>query len=65
MVDEKKLRRMDIKIDSWRMRVKDADDRKTLDEVFDRETLMSIYKLFKEGIFDSVMLVSPRLSRSF
>ena len=54
MVDEKKLRRMDIKIDSWRMRVKDADDRKTLDEVFDRETLMSVYKLFKEGIFDSV-----------
>jgi RIO kinase 1 len=54
MVDEKKLRRMDIEIDSWRLRVKDADDRKTLDEVFDRETLMSVYKMFKDGIIESV-----------
>jgi RIO kinase 1 len=54
MVDDKKLRRMDSKIDSWRMRVKDADDRKTLDEVFDRETLLSVYKMFKDGIIDTV-----------
>ena len=54
MVDEKKLRRMDKEIDSWRMRVKDADDRKTLDEVFDRETLLSVYKLFSDGIIDTV-----------
>ncbi|MFQ6106346.1 MAG: serine protein kinase RIO [Thermoplasmata archaeon] len=54
MVDEKKLRRIDKEIDSWRMRVKDADHRKTIDEVFDRETLLSVYKLFKDGIFDTV-----------
>lgn len=54
MIDEKKLRRLESKIDSWRIRVKDDDDRKTIDEVFDRETLLSVYKLFKDGIFDTV-----------
>lgn len=54
MVDQKKLRQMEAEIDSWRMRIRDADDRKTLDEVFDRETLLSVYKLFKDGLFDIV-----------
>lgn len=54
MVDEKKLRRLESKIDSWRIRVKDDDDRKTIDEVFDRGTLLSVYKLFKDGTFDTV-----------
>lgn len=45
---------MESKIDSWRIRIKDDDDRKTIDEVFDRETLLSVYKLFKDGIFDTV-----------
>ncbi|MFQ5909644.1 MAG: serine protein kinase RIO [Thermoplasmata archaeon] len=54
MDDEKKLKRFEAKIDSWRIRVKDDDDRKTVDEVFDRRTLLSVYKLFKDGILDTV-----------
>jgi len=32
----------------------DAEDRKTLDEVFDKPALMSIYKLMKEGYIESI-----------
>ncbi len=39
-------------LDDWRMRRKDADDRKTFGEVFDRENLMRVYKLFSDGVFD-------------
>lgn len=38
--------------DSWRMRRRDDDDRKTYDEVFNRENLMRIYKLFTDGVID-------------
>jgi RIO kinase 1 len=33
---------------------KDAEDVKTMDEVFDKPTLLSIYKLMKEGVLDTV-----------
>jgi len=46
------LRKFERIIDSWRMRVDDANDRKTYDEVFDKQTLMIIYKLFTDGVFD-------------
>lgn len=36
------------------MRRKDSDDRKTYDEVFDKENLMRIYKLFTDGVIDQV-----------
>ena len=48
-IDFRKFERI---IDSWRMRVNDANDRKTYDEVFDRQTLMVVYKLFTDGVFD-------------
>jgi RIO kinase 1 len=50
--DDIDLRKFERIIDSWRMRVDDANDRKTYDEVFDRQTLMVIYKLFTDGVFD-------------
>lgn len=39
-------------IDGWRMRRKDADDRKVVDEVFDKKNLMRLYKLFSDGVID-------------
>jgi RIO kinase 1 len=36
------------------VRRKDDDDRKTFGEVFDKENLMRVYKLFSEGVFDSL-----------
>ena len=46
--------RFERKRDSWRMRRRDDDDRKTYDEVFDRENLMRIYKLFSDGVIDQI-----------
>jgi RIO kinase 1 len=39
-------------IDGWRIRNKDSNDRKTFGEVFDRENLMRVYKLFSDGVID-------------
>jgi RIO kinase 1 len=40
-------------IDSWRIRKKNqTDDRKSYDEVFDKQNLMRIYKLFSDGVMD-------------
>ncbi len=38
--------------DSWRMRRRDDDDRKTYDEVFNKENLLRVYKLFTDGVID-------------
>lgn len=46
------LHRFEREIDKWRCRIKDEDDRKTYDEVFDRQTLLTIYGLFQDGVFD-------------
>lgn len=54
MIDERKLRDFEKVIDSWRERIKDDDQRKTIDEVFDQETLLSIYKVFNDGILETV-----------
>ena len=40
------------KIDQWRIRKKDSSERKSYDEVFDRQNLMVIYKLLCDGYFD-------------
>ncbi|HEX9906939.1 MAG TPA: serine protein kinase RIO [Thermoplasmata archaeon] len=49
-VDE--YHRFEREIDRWRIRRKDADDRKSVDEVFDKRNLMRIYKLFSDGVID-------------
>lgn len=38
--------------DSWKMRRKDDDDRKSYDEVFNKQNLMRIYKLMSDGFID-------------
>ncbi|HIH02019.1 TPA: serine protein kinase RIO [Thermoplasmata archaeon] len=47
-------RRVERERDSWRIRRKDSDDRKTYDEVFDKDNLMRIYKLFSNGVLDII-----------
>jgi RIO kinase 1 len=44
--------RFELEIDQWRIRRKDADDRKSYDEVFDQQNLLRIYKLFTDGVLD-------------
>ena len=47
-------RRVERERDGWRIRRKDSDDRKTYDEVFDKDNLMRIYKLFSDGVIDII-----------
>ncbi len=54
MFDDRKLRALEARIDAWRMRLKDADDRKTYDEVFDRPTLMAVAKLINDGVLKTL-----------
>jgi len=44
--------RFEREIDNWRVRRKDTNDRKSYDEVFDRQNVMRIYKLFTDGVID-------------
>jgi len=44
--------RFEQEIDRWRIRRKDADDRKSYDEVFDKKNLMRVYKLFVDGVIE-------------
>ncbi len=54
MIDEKKLRLLESRIDGWRIRIKDTDQVKIYDEVFDQKTLMAIYKLINDGIVSTI-----------
>ncbi len=47
-------RRIEREVDSWRVRRKDSDDKKTYDEVFDKKNLLRIYKLFSDGVIDTI-----------
>ncbi len=51
---EKKIQQLESKIMSYRYRNKDADQRKTYDEVFDEKTLLSLYKLMTNNVFDTL-----------
>jgi len=49
---DKKVSRLDRKIDEMKKRIKGAEDLRTASEVFDRATLMSLYQLAKRGYID-------------
>ena len=49
---DRKFELFEREIDDWRMRRKDANDRKVVDEVFDKKNLMRLYKMFSDGIID-------------
>ncbi|HPE63560.1 MAG TPA: serine protein kinase RIO [Methanothrix sp.] len=52
--DSKKQRQLDKKIDLSRERIKDSDDLKVQDEVFDRRALMDLYALASKGQITSL-----------
>lgn len=54
MVSDKKLRRMDERIDEFRMRIKDSDQREVFADVFDTATLMALYDLSRKGYIDAL-----------
>jgi len=54
MIDDRALQQLERQIDSWRVRVKDSDERKTYDEVFDKQTLLLLAKLMSDGVLRSV-----------
>lgn len=54
MLDKRKMRLLESKIDSFRIREKDSDQRKVLDEVFDQETLMALYKIFNDRLLNTL-----------
>ncbi len=54
MVSDKKLRRMDVIIDEFRMRIKDSDRKSVFSDVFDTATLMALYDLSRKGYIDAL-----------
>jgi RIO kinase 1 len=53
-LDDGKLRLLEARIDALKMKDKDTEHRKTVDGVFDQQTLLSLYKLFTDGILDTL-----------
>ncbi|MBA3045738.1 MAG: serine protein kinase RIO [Candidatus Thermoplasmatota archaeon] len=53
-VDDKFLRELESKVLAYRNRDKDSGDRKTYDEVFDRDTLMLLYDLMTNEVIDEL-----------
>ncbi len=49
MVSDKKLSRMEERIDEFRMRIKDSSQREVFADVFDTATLMALYELSKKS----------------
>ena len=49
-LNEKQLKLFESEIDSWRIRKKDMEKRKTYDEVFDESTLLVLYKMQSDGV---------------
>lgn len=52
MDSDERERRLDLKLEAWRYRVKDANERKTYDEVFDQRTLLTLQRLISRNIFE-------------
>lgn len=52
--ESRKLRQFEAKIDLSRERIKDSDDFKVQDEVFDRRALMDLYALASKGVISSL-----------
>ena len=52
MRDERADQLLDVKLGELRIRIKGTDGRRTMDEVFDDQTLMIIYDLMTNKVFD-------------
>ncbi len=54
MVSDEKLRRMDEKVDEFRMRIRDSSRREVFGDVFDTPTLIALYELSRKGFIDAL-----------
>ena len=54
MLDDRKLRLLEDRVGALKRTRKDADQRKTYDEVFDQTALLSLYKLISDGTIETV-----------
>jgi RIO kinase 1 len=54
MVQKEAYEALEHKIMALRKNSRTGDERKTLDEVFDRETILGIYKLMTDGYIDTI-----------
>jgi RIO kinase 1 len=54
MVSDKKLRRMDERVDEFHMRTKDSSWKEVFGDVFDTPTLMALYDLSRKGFIDAL-----------
>lgn len=52
--ESKRQREFEARIDLMRERIKDSDDLKVQDEVFDRRVLMDLYALASKGVIESL-----------
>ena len=53
-LDDRKLALLEERVQILRRREKDADQRKTYDQVFDQTTLLAVYKLISDGVISTV-----------
>jgi RIO kinase 1 len=53
-LDDKRLGELEKKVLAYRFRIKDADERKTYDEVFDQDTLLTLYDLMSGDVLDTL-----------
>ena len=51
---EAKLRQLETQVEAWRKRVKDQNERKTYDEVFDHATLRVLQRLISQRIIETL-----------
>lgn len=51
---DERVEHLEAKVERWRYRVKDAEERKTYDEVFDRRTLLAFQRLINEGTLETL-----------
>lgn len=51
-IDDRKLQLLESKIQAYKIRDKDSDQRKTYDEVFDERTLLTLYNLMSNNVID-------------
>ncbi len=56
MAQNEPLTSLERKIEALRVKDKSSEDRKVLDEVFDKDTLLAIYKMMTDGVIETVEL---------
>lgn len=54
MIDDRRLRLLEIQVDALRTREKDSETRKTYDQVFDRAALLTLASLISDGVISTL-----------